>query len=109
MKKERRKVRMIYDESSSEDERDKVKLTVSNNFYRYATVYTILQLIFIYYGFGMVFFAISILGVIVWNTTTGRRDGNTLSAYSVFNKNFQRLEGDVDPQALNQQLMRGGL
>lgn len=99
---------MIYDESSSEEEKEaKLKIQLPNYFKHTLIAYILLQLLFAYYGFGIVFFSVSLLCFIVWNTNTRRHGG--MSAYSVFNKNFERIEGDVDPQALQQQLMRGGL
>ena len=33
-------------------------------------------------------------------TNMGKREKGTLSAYSVFNENFERLQGTMDPNAL---------
>lgn len=48
-------------------------------------------LLFLEHGFGIVYLTSSIIGVIFCNL--GTREEGTLSAYSVFNPNFERLQG----------------
>eukprot|EP00127_Corallochytrium_limacisporum_P004458 Clim_evm12s164 gene=Clim_evmTU12s164 len=51
------------------------------------------------------YFLLSILYLIYENL--GERKPGEPSAFSVFNENFQRLQGEIDPQALDQSLRRG--
>lgn len=59
---------------------------------------TILMWIFawlfcIEHQFGAVFFVVSMIFFIYYNTRTGRKEKNRLSAYSVFNPNCERIDG----------------
>ena len=58
------------------------------------------------YGFGIVFFIVSLLLGMYFNTTT-KKSSDTPSAYSVFNRNFERIQGDRDAGSVDKQL-RGG-
>lgn len=61
-----------------------------------------------WFGFGTVYLALSIIILIIWNTTTKSFDSKTKSAYSIFNENCERIEGDVDMEALERQIRSGG-
>lgn len=41
-------------------------------------------------------------------TNLGQRSATSVSAYSIFNRGFQRLLGDVQPDAIDRQLRGGG-
>jgi len=60
-------------------------------------------------GFGAVFFAISVLFAIYFNTSKSDKKSNVLSAYSVFNPQCTPIQGSVDPKQLERELIFGGL
>lgn len=60
--------------------------------------------------FGLVYLAVSMLYFIVRNTgTSSGAVGERKSAYSVFNENCERLQGDIDPTAIDRQIRSGGM
>ncbi|ESO93529.1 hypothetical protein LOTGIDRAFT_232604, partial [Lottia gigantea] len=61
--------------------------------------------IFIELQFGAVFFLISGFLFIYFNTRTGPKSSR-LSAYSVFNPNFERLEGTLTAEQFESELLR---
>ncbi|XP_025105126.1 SAYSvFN domain-containing protein 1-like [Pomacea canaliculata] len=61
--------------------------------------------IFIELQFGAVFFAVSALIFIYFNTRTGKSKSNTLSAYSVFNPNCERLQGTITAEQFERELL----
>lgn len=58
--------------------------------------------------FGAVFFAVSALIAIFFNTTKKNKK-NVLSAYSVFNPQCTPIQGSADPKQLERELIFGGL
>lgn len=64
---------------------------ISNVYFLYFILWSIGYLLFLEHGFGIVYLTSSIIGFIFCNL--GRREEGTLSAYSVFNPNFERLDG----------------
>lgn len=68
-------------------------------------LWVLLWAIFIELQFGAVFFAISALLFIYWNTRTNKTNSTTLSAYSVFNPNCERLQGTLTAEQLEQVLL----
>ena len=64
---------------------------ISNVYFLYFLLWLIGYLLFLEFEFGIVYLTSSIIGVIFCNL--GKREKGTLSAYSVFNPNFERLEG----------------
>ncbi|KAL8600041.1 hypothetical protein ACOMHN_039274 [Nucella lapillus] len=63
-------------------------------------------LIFIELQFGAVFFVVSALVFVYFNTRTGRRrQKSTLSAYSVFNPNCERLQGTITAEQFEAELL----
>lgn len=60
---------------------------------------------FLKIGFGAVYFAISALLFIYYNTKTSRRKKGEISAYSVFNKDCQSIDGTLKSEHLEKQLM----
>ena len=64
---------------------------ISNIYFLYFLLWLIGYLLFLEFGFGIVYLTSSIIGVIFCNL--GKREKGTLSAYSVFNPNFERLDG----------------
>ncbi|CAF0796033.1 unnamed protein product [Didymodactylos carnosus] len=65
-----------------------------------------LFIIFIRLEFGAVYFIISFLYIIWMNL--GRRDRSKLSAYSVFNPNFEKIGGTFSGEDYDKQLRHGG-
>ncbi|XP_022174131.1 SAYSvFN domain-containing protein 1 [Myzus persicae] len=58
-------------------------------------------------GFGAVFFAISALIAMYYNTSNSEKKHNVLSAYSVFNPQCTPIQGSVDPKQLERELLFG--
>jgi len=58
-------------------------------------------------GFGAVFFVISALIAIYFNTSNSEKKQNVLSAYSVFNPQCTPIQGSVDPKQLERELLFG--
>jgi len=58
-------------------------------------------------GFGAVFFAISALIAIYFNTSNSEKKRNALSAYSVFNPQCTPIHGSVDSKQLERELLFG--
>ncbi|XP_063427443.1 SAYSvFN domain-containing protein 1-like [Mytilus trossulus] len=61
---------------------------------------------FIQLQFGAVYFAISVLFIMYFSMRT-ERDPNHLSAYSVFNKNCERIDGTFTAEQLEKELRFG--
>ncbi|ODM95286.1 SAYSvFN domain-containing protein 1 [Orchesella cincta] len=61
---------------------------------------------FVKIGFGAVYFAISLLIFIYWNTRKSRRRRKgEVSAYSVFNRDCQAIDGTLKAEHLEKQLL----
>lgn len=71
--------------------------------------YLVLQTIAFLHEFGAVFFALSLLIFICTNLSDRPRMEGEPSAYSVFNDNFEPIEGTVDAATLQNQLFFGSL
>lgn len=65
-------------------------------------LWLIFLIIFLKLEFGVVYFIISVLIGIYFNT--GRRRPGTKSAYSVFNPNVERLQGQITAEQLQQSM-----
>lgn len=61
--------------------------------------------IFIELQFGAVYFALSALFFVYFNTRSGKRKKSVLSAYSVFNPNCERLQGTITAEQLESELL----
>lgn len=57
--------------------------------------------------FGAVFFVVSMIFFIYYNTRTGRKEKNRLSAYSVFNPNCERIDGTFTSEQFEKELLHG--
>ena len=51
---------------------------------------------------------ISVAVLIAIFSNLGKRSGDSTSAYSIFNRGFRRLLGDIQPDAIDRQLRGGG-
>lgn len=63
---------------------------------------------FLKIGFGAVFFTISLIALIYWNTRQSggrKRKKGEISAYSVFNKDCQSIDGTLKAEHLEKQLL----
>lgn len=70
-------------------------------------LWCILQVLFIELQFGVVFFVCSCLFFMVYSMIGSRRDPNQLSAYSIFNKNFERIEGTLTAEQFEKEIRHG--
>ena len=62
---------------------------------------------FVQIEFGSVFFIISMLYIVYNSMTTGSRRKNELSAYSVFNRDCERLDGTLTAEQFESELKYG--
>ncbi|KAL5008102.1 hypothetical protein ScPMuIL_013683 [Solemya velum] len=88
------------DESGHTSRTYKLKLSLK------IALWATLWFVFIENGFGAVFFVLSLLVIIYKNTGTVK-DKNGLSAYSVFNPNFEQLEGTLTAEQFERELKFG--
>lgn len=63
--------------------------------------------LFIKFEFGAIFFLVSLMYFIYYNTRTGSKNANEPSAYSVFNPDCQRIAGTFTAEQFEQQLRFG--
>lgn len=67
-----------------------------------------LFVIFVRLEFGAIFFILSLFYFIWKNLSSRRRPAHELSAYSVFNRNFEKLQGTFSAEDYDRQLRHGG-
>lgn len=67
----------------------------------------ILQVLFVELEFGVVFFVGSCIFFIVYSLKGSRRDPSRLSAYSIFNSNFERIEGTLTAEQFEKEIRHG--
>lgn len=67
-------------------------------------LWLVLLVIFIKIEFGLVFFVCSLLVIIYLNTNVGKK--SKVSAYSVFNPNFERIQGTITAEQLERNLIK---
>ncbi|CAK8695910.1 unnamed protein product [Clavelina lepadiformis] len=60
--------------------------------------------LFVELEFGIVYVVLSFFVIIYYNTSTKKRGKNELSAYSVFNKDFERLDGTFTAEQFEKEL-----
>ena len=114
---------LIKDDQEEEEEDDEevepeneetLKRYIFKLFLKFALWSTLFAL-FIRFEFGLVYFVVSLLVIIYLNTSNRRRGTRMkrrkgeLSAYSVFNKNVERIQGTITAEQLQNNLMGGGL
>lgn len=103
------------DDSDSDDSTLSTERSQKNNKNLYYTIFIFSLWAAIQYwmitvaGFGAVFFAISVLFAIYFNTSKSDKKNNVLSAYSVFNPQCTPIQGSADPKQLERELIFGGL
>lgn len=75
------------------------------------TVYTVIWIsLFMYFimiQFGAVFFTVSVLVGIYLNTRTRPKKSGEVSAYSVFNRDCQSIDGTLNAEQLQRQMLYG--
>lgn len=69
------------------------------------TTWLLFYIAFLKIEFGAVYFTVSLLLLIVWNTRTSRRKSGEVSAYSVFNKGCESIDGTLKPEHLEKQML----
>ena len=67
-------------------------------------LWLILYGLFLELQFGIVYVVLSVFVLIYLNTSTKKRSKNTLSAYSVFNKDCERLDGTFTAEQFEKEL-----
>ena len=70
-------------------------------------LWLLLWLLFSEYQFGFVYFISSLIVIVYFNTRTGPQDRRELSAYSVFNPNFERIDGTLTAEQFEKELLYG--
>lgn len=102
----------LLDESNISPEIDRGISKTDKYLYRTSFIlkcllWSILQTIFIKLEFGAVFFVISGLYLIWTNLRSGPKKKGELSAYSVFNPNFETIEGTLTAEQFERELKFG--
>ena len=67
-----------------------------------------LWMFFIKIEFGAVFFALSLIVILYYSMSYDSRGKDEMSAYSVFNKDFKRLDGTFTAEQFDKSLRKGG-
>ena len=75
----------------------------------YATIYVALQLLFNYVGLGAAWFCVAGCIFMYVFTAEGQRRPGELSPYSVFNKDFQAIQGTFDAAKMEREMRLVGL
>lgn len=70
-------------------------------------LWCLLQALFVEIQFGVVFFVASCLFFIVFSLWGSKRKESELSAYSVFNKNFEKIEGTLTAEQFEREIRHG--
>lgn len=73
----------------------------------YFLFWVTLYIIAIELKFGLVFLMFSALFGIYFNTRTGPKRSNEMSAYSVFNKNFESIDGTLKAEQFENEIRFG--
>lgn len=73
----------------------------------YFILWLTLFIIFIKLQFGLVFVVVSALLAIYFNTGTGPKRKNEVSAYSVFNKNCESIDGTLKAEQFEREIRYG--
>lgn len=72
-------------------------------------LWSLMMALAVHVEFGAVFFVITLFYIILTNFKTSPRKRGELSAYSVFNPNFETIHGTVTPEQFERQLLYGAL
>lgn len=96
----------------SENEPEAELEEVPFNYLKWLTIFLVwvcVYILFIYIQFGAVYFCISMLIFIYYNTRTGRKSRGEVSAYSVFNRNCEQIDGTFTAEQFDKQIRSGML
>lgn len=72
-------------------------------------IWLVMYAVFLKLEFGAVYFVISVIVFLVSSLRARRRKPNELSAYSVFNPNFEVLDGTFTAEQFDSQIRNGGM
>lgn len=75
-------------------------------FFLILAVWLLLFAVFIALEWAAVYFFSSLIALMLWNTSTKPRRPGQKSAYSVFNPNFERLDGELDVSTIEKEIRR---
>ncbi|XP_062621557.1 SAYSvFN domain-containing protein 1-like [Saccostrea cucullata] len=97
---------------TSNDEQTELEKSTEKPWNRTQLTLTVLMWVFawlfcIELQFGAVFFVVSMIFFIYYNTRTDKRKQNKLSAYSVFNPNCERIDGTFTSEQFEKELLHG--
>ena len=73
-----------------------------------ALLWMLLLTIFVRLEFGTVFFIVSLFYIFYAGTSSESRSSGAPSAYSVFNKNCENIQGSLTGEQFDAELRRGG-
>ncbi|XP_075982698.1 SAYSVFN motif domain containing 1 [Anticarsia gemmatalis] len=73
----------------------------------YGTIWLVFYIIFLKLQFGAVFFVLSVLIFIYFNTRTRPRKHGEVSAYSVFNENCKSIDGTLKAEQFEREIRYG--
>ena len=77
---------------------------IGNAFLLKVALWFILLGLFVELEFGIVYVILSLFFIIYFNTSTKRRSKNKLSAYSVFNKDYEKIDGTFTAEQFEKEL-----
>lgn len=78
-------------------------------FFLNVIIWCILFSLAVYVEFGVIYIIISGFYIIWVNTSTRPKYRNEISAYSVFNRNCEPIDGTLDAEKLQNQMLLGAL
>lgn len=99
----------LSEDNESVDETKLCEPLTWANFLLFASLWAVLFSLAIYMEFGAVYFIISSLFIIYYNTRTGPKERGEVSAYSVFNKDCESIKGTLKAEQFEQELRYGAL
>lgn len=94
-------------ESGLEDE-EKITLYDYIYYILWFILWVTIYAIFVKLQFGTIYFIVSLLIAMYFNTRTGPKKKNEISAYSVFNKNCESIKGTLNAEQLTREMVYGG-
>ncbi|XP_030753442.1 uncharacterized protein LOC115880369 [Sitophilus oryzae] len=96
--------------SALSDEEENLSCTIYDYIYYFLwfVLWVSLYIVFVRLQFGTVYFIVSLLLAIYFNTRTGPKKVNEVSAYSVFNRNCESIDGTLNAEQLTREMIYGG-
>ncbi|KAF6216416.1 hypothetical protein GE061_000758 [Apolygus lucorum] len=102
-------VSLVEEEIGAEDDNNLMGLRGITKYATYFALWVVPYILLIKVGFGAVYFCITALLFIYFNTRTRPKLKNEPSAYSVFNQGCAPIEGAVSSEQLDKQLRSGNI